>query len=83
MDNLEFRKFLIVYGISYEEYQGMTKEKQQELVNRFKKEEKERASEVKTDNLKKVGSGLQGLGCLIILIPILLLFLYFIISMIF
>lgn len=70
MDNLEFRKFLTTYGIRYDEYKDMDKEERQKLLDTFK-------SETKTDNIGKIGQGLQGCGCLIMLIPILLVLLYF------
>lgn len=75
MDNLDFRKFLTTYGISYEEYQEMAEEKKQELISKFKRE-------VKTKTLDDVGKGLQGCGCLLILIPIILISLYFMYSFI-
>jgi hypothetical protein len=75
MDDLEFRKFLTLYGISYEEFEGMDNEEKQKLVNKFK-------AETKTNNLESIGKGLQGLGCLIILVPILLILLYFMFSII-
>lgn len=70
MDNLEFRKFLTTYGIGHEEYKNMDKDQQQKLLDKFK-------SETKTNNIGKVGEGLQGCGCLITLVPILLILLYF------
>jgi hypothetical protein len=69
MDNLEFRKFLTSYGISYEEYKRLEDPEKQELLKKFK-------SETKSDNLSKIGKGMQGLGCLIMLIPILLILLF-------
>lgn len=75
MDDLEFRKFLTTYGISYEEYEGMADKKKQELIDKFNRE-------MKSDNLNKIGQGLQGLGCLIMLIPILLILLFFLFSFI-
>lgn len=69
MDNLEFRKFLTTYGMNYEEYQRLEESKKQELLSKFK-------SETKSDNLSKIGKGMQGLGCLIMLIPILLILLF-------
>lgn len=75
MDNLEFRKFLTTYGISYKEFERMSEKEKQELITKFK-------SETRSDNLKKVGAGLQGLGCLIILVPVLLILLYFLFSMV-
>lgn len=83
MNNLDFRKFLTGYGISYKEYEGMSNDQKQELIDNFNKEEKERINKEKSDNLQSVGKGLQGLGCLIILIPTLIVFLYFVFSMIF
>lgn len=76
MDNLEFRKFLTTYGISYEEYKQLTEEEKQELIKKFK-------TETKASNLEGIGKGLQGLGCLIILVPILIILIYFIFSVIF
>lgn len=76
MDNLEFRKFLTTYGISYEEYEGMAETQKEELVKKFKEE-------TRTSNLENIGKGLQGLGCLIILIPVLIIMIYFIFSVIF
>lgn len=83
MDNLEFRKFITAYGVSYDEYKNMEHEQKLELTNKFKENEKEIKRSEKADNLQSVGKGLQGLGCLIILLPILIAFLYFIFSMIF
>ena len=68
MDNLEFRKFLTTYGISYEEYQQLDEAERQKLLNKFK-------AETKSDTFNKIGKGLQGIGCLIMLIPILLILL--------
>lgn len=75
MDNLEFGKFLATYGINYEEYQRLEESKKQELLNKFK-------LETKSDNLSKIGKGIQGCGCLIMLVPILLILLYFLFSFI-
>jgi hypothetical protein len=75
MKNLEFRKFLTTYGIGYEEYEGMEEAQKEELIRKFK-------SETKSDNLSKIGKGIQGLGCLIILIPILLILLLLLFSFI-
>jgi hypothetical protein len=69
VDNLEFRKFLTTYGMDYAEYQQLDETKKQELLSKFK-------SETKSDNLSKIGKGMQGLGCLIMLIPILLILLF-------
>lgn len=73
MDNLEFRKFLTTYGMNYEEYQRLEESKKQELLSKFK-------SETKSDNLSKIGKGIQGIGCLIMLIPILIILLYLLFS---
>lgn len=75
MDNLEFRKFITTYGISYEEYEKMEDSEKEEIISKFE-------SETKTDNMDKLGKGLQGCGCLIILIPILLGLLFFLFSLI-
>jgi len=69
MDDLEFRKFLTTYGMDYTEYQQLDEPQKKELLNKFK-------SETKSDNLSKIGKGMQGLGCLIMLIPILLILLF-------
>ncbi len=69
MDDLEFRKFLNTYGMDHEEYQRLDEPKKQELLKKFK-------AETKSDNLSKIGKGMQGLGCLIMLIPILLILLF-------
>ena len=73
MDNLEFRKFLTTYGMDYAEYQQLDETKKQELLKKFK-------SETKSDNLSKIGKGIQGIGCLIMLIPILIILLYLLFS---
>jgi len=75
MDNLEFRKFITTYGVSYEEYEKMADGEKEELVSKFR-------SQTKTENIDKVGKGLQGCGCLIMLIPILLGLLFFLFSLI-
>jgi len=79
MDNLEFRKFLTTYGISYEEYQQLDEAERQKLLNKFK-------AETKSYTFNKIGKGLQGIGCLIMLIPIrliLLVLLFFMIKSLF
>lgn len=76
MDNLDFRKFLTEYGLSYEEYETMTEEEKQQLVDRFKKGKQINARAEKAENLKKIGAGIQGCGCLIMLIPVLLILLF-------
>lgn len=75
MDNLEFRKFLTEHGITYEEYLNMTEEKQKEIEKRFK-------TQNTANNFKVAGQGIQGCGCILILLPILLILLYFIFSII-
>ena len=76
VDDLEFRKFLTSYGIGYEEYKTMPEDKKAEL-------RKKHTSEKKINNLEGMGKGCQGLGCLIILVPVLVILLYFVISMLF
>ncbi|WP_130806507.1 hypothetical protein [Senegalia massiliensis] len=63
MDDLDFRKKLTEYGISKEEYEAMTEEEKSKIDKKIK-------TELKSDNIKKVGKGIQGVGCLMILIPI-------------
>lgn len=75
MDNLEFRKFLTEYGISNEEYENMTDEEKQKLTDKFKQKEK-------ANNLNKIGNGFKGCGCLIMMIPLLILLLYVLFSFI-
>ncbi len=73
--DLEFRKYLTNYGISLEEYKNMDETQKKELINKFEKETRQ-------DSLGKVGKGLQGAGCLIILVPILLILLIFFFALI-
>lgn len=75
MENLEFRKFLNNYMISYEEYEGMEEMQKQELIKKFK-------AETKSDRLENISKTFKGCGCLIILVPILLILLYFMFSFI-
>lgn len=72
MDNMDFRKWLTSYGYTYEQYQEMDEAEKKKVEKRFK-------AENTGENFKKVGDGLKGLGCLIILIPIaaVLLFIIF------
>lgn len=83
MDNLDFRKYLTTYGISLEEYEKMEDIQKKKLIDKFNIENKEKTRAEKADSLDKFGKGLQGCGCLIILIPILIVLIYFIITMIF
>lgn len=75
MDSLEFRKFLTEYGITYEEYRNMTDEKQKEIEKRFK-------TQNAANNFKIAGQGIQGCGCILVLLPILAILLFFIFSVI-
>ena len=63
MDNLEFRKFLNTYGLSYEEYEALPEEQKKELEKTFN-------TQNKAEKTKAVGEGLKGIGCILILIPI-------------
>ena len=63
MDNLEFRKFLNAYGLSYEEYEALPEEQKKELEKTFN-------TQNKAEKTKAVGEGLKGVGCILILIPI-------------
>jgi membrane protein insertase Oxa1/YidC/SpoIIIJ len=83
MDNLEFRKFLTTYGINQEEYEKMDDGEKQKLKDKYNNENKEKSREEKADNLEKIGNGLHGCGCLLLLIPILIGLLYILYSIIF
>lgn len=66
--DLDFRRKLTEYGISVEEYNNMTEREKADIDNRINAE---------LNHMKRaaVASGLQGLGCSIMLIPILIIFL--------
>lgn len=80
---LDFRKYLTTFGITYEEYERMTEDKKQELINRFNQEQKVAKINKKAEGFKTAGEGIQGCGCIIILIPIAIALLWFIKSLIF
>ena len=63
MDNLEFRKFLNGYGLTYEQYEVLPEEQKLELEKRFRVQSKSEKTDV-------IGEGLKGVGCILILIPI-------------
>lgn len=69
--DLEFRKFLTSYGITYEEYMDMEDEKKKELIDEFNKEQR-------TVGLQKLGEGMQGCGCSLMLLPVVIFLLFFI-----
>lgn len=81
--DLDFRKYLTTFGITYEEYERMTEDKKQELIKRFNGEQKIIKINQKAEGFKAVGEGLQGCGCIIILIPIVIVLLWFIKSLLF
>ena len=76
MSDLEFRKFLTTYGINYEEYKNLSDSEKEELKKKY-------TSENKGNILKGIGKGCQGVGCLIMLVPLLIFFVYLLFSMIF
>ena len=78
MNELDFRKYLTTYGINYEEYQGMTEEKKKELIDRFNKETQQQKVQSKSDGIKSAGEAVKSIGCLIMLVPIVLVLLSFI-----
>ncbi len=63
MNNLEFRKFLNGYGLSYDEYEALPDEQKKELEKLFKTQQN-------ADKTKAVGEGLKGIGCILMLIPV-------------
>jgi hypothetical protein len=63
--DLKFRKFLADHGISKEEFCSMTDSEKKKITNQFKAKEK-------AENLVKIGKGIQGVGALMMLLPILI-----------
>jgi len=66
MDNLKFRKFLTEHGISKEEFHDMTDSEKKEIISQFKAREK-------AEKLFKIGKRLQGVGALMMLLPVLII----------
>ena len=73
MNDLEFRKFLTEYGLTYEEYENMTEDKKKELKKKYKLQNT-------SNNFKIAGDGMKGCGCILMLLPIAAILIYFIIS---
>jgi hypothetical protein len=72
MENLEFRKYLTTYGISVEEHEGMPEEKKQELINGFNQTVKAEKAQRTGENIKTVGETIKGIGCLMMMVPLLI-----------
>lgn len=71
VDSLNFRKWLKEYGYTYEEYVNLEDEKKKEIEKRFKTENTGNA-------FKSFGQGLQGCGCILMLIPVLAILIFII-----
>lgn len=69
--NLDFRKKLTEYGVTIEEYNNMTEEQKAEINRKIN-------AELKANKFKTIGEGVQGCGCILMLLPILGILLLFI-----
>lgn len=74
MSDLEFRKFLTTYGISFEEYQNMSDEQKQELITKYEGEQRFNNQQETANTIQNIGDGIKSCGCIIVLIPVLILF---------
>lgn len=59
--DLEFRKWLTTHGIDKEEFENMTKIQQEEIEKMYNKEMKHEA-------IQSLGSSMQSLGCLMMIV---------------
>lgn len=75
MDSLEFRKFITEYGYTYQEYEKLNEEDQEKLKNEFEIKQKNLKTQEKQESIKSVGEGIQGCGCILMLIPVAIVFL--------
>lgn len=83
MEDLDFRRFLTTYGVSYEEYKNMNIEQQQELIHRFDMLIKAEKQDQVTSGISSCGQALQGCGCSIMLLPVVVVLLFIAFSLIF
>ncbi len=83
IENLEFRKFLTTYGISYEEYQSMSIDQQTELLGTFNAETHMVKQNETVDGIATCGQALEGCGCSIMLLPIIIVLLFIAFSILF
>lgn len=74
MDTLEFRKFLTEYGYTYDQYQELEQKEKDKIRKKFK-------TQNVSNKMGDVGKGIQGCGCVLILLPILAILIYFIIGL--
>lgn len=82
VDEFEFRKFLTTYGISFEEYENMTTLKKQELLMKYESHQKAIKSQNKAAAMTNIGEGLSSCGCILMLIPVVVICLFIIFAII-
>ena len=82
-DNLDFRKFLTTYGISFEEYQKMGVEQQSELLGRFNAEMQKVRQIQTSEGIASCGQALEGCGCSLMMLPIVIVLLFIAFSVLF
>lgn len=83
INNLDFRKFLTTYGISYEEYLAMSIDQQSELLGRFNAE-MQRVRQIETsDGIASCGQAMEGCGCSLMLVPLVIFLLFMAFSILF